>query len=83
VEEQDDTGRLFVRNLPFSASEDDLYKLFKKHGDISEVHIPIDRETKKPRGMAYVTFMLPEVAAQAHAALDGSIFQVKRTAHAA
>jgi hypothetical protein len=33
--------------------------------------------------MAYVTFMLPEVAAQAHAALDGSIFQVKRTAHAA
>lgn len=75
VEEQDDTGRLFVRNLPFSASEDDLYKLFKKHGDISEVHIPIDRETKKPRGMAYVTFMLPEVAAQAHAALDGSIFQ--------
>jgi hypothetical protein len=81
VEEQDDTGRLFVRNLPFSASEDDLYKLFKKHGDISEVHIPIDRETKKPRGMAYVTFMLPEVAAQAHAALDGSIFQVKRSPH--
>lgn len=41
-----------------------------------QVHMPIDRETKKPRGMAFVTFMLPENAAKALTALDGSIFQV-------
>jgi len=37
-DENEDTGRLFVRNLPFSATEDDLYKLFKKYGEITEVN---------------------------------------------
>jgi len=57
-----ETGRLFVRNLAFVCSEDDLRSLFKKFGPLSEVHIPIDKETKKPKGYAYILYLMPEHA---------------------
>ena len=38
-----DTGRLFVRNLPFSAAEPDLAELFQEYGELSEVHLVQDR----------------------------------------
>ena len=44
-------------------------------GQLSEVHIPIDRLSRKPKGFAYVTFMFPEHAAKAFEVLDGSTFQ--------
>lgn len=38
-----DTGRLFVRNLAYAASEGDLRALFGQHGQLEEVHLVIDR----------------------------------------
>ncbi|KAF9189270.1 hypothetical protein BGZ51_009717 [Haplosporangium sp. Z 767] len=69
-----DTGRLFVRNLPYTCTEDDLRKLFEKFGPLSEVHMPISKDTKKPKGYAYVLFLLPEHAIKAFTALDKKFF---------
>lgn len=69
-----DTGRLFVRNLPYTCTEDDLRKLFEKFGPLSEVHMPISKDTKKPKGYAYVLYLLPEHAIKAFSALDKKFF---------
>uniref|UniRef100_A0AAR2IN09 RRM domain-containing protein n=1 Tax=Pygocentrus nattereri TaxID=42514 RepID=A0AAR2IN09_PYGNA len=76
-EEEDvaESGRLFVRNLPYTCTEEELKELFTKHGPLSELHFPIDSLTKKPKGFAFVTFMIPENAVTALAQLDGHIFQ--------
>ncbi|MCI4375294.1 hypothetical protein PGIGA_G00107740 [Pangasianodon gigas] len=76
-EEEDvaESGRLFVRNLPYTCTEEELKELFTKHGHLSELHFPIDSLTKKPKGFAFVTYMIPENAVTALAQLDGHIFQ--------
>ncbi|KAK7809123.1 hypothetical protein U0070_006137, partial [Myodes glareolus] len=68
-EEEDlaDSGRLFVRNLSYTSSEEDLEKLFSAYGPLSELHYPIDSLTKKPKGFAFITFMFPEHAVKAYA----------------
>ncbi|KAJ3022223.1 hypothetical protein HKX48_006745 [Thoreauomyces humboldtii] len=70
-----ETGRLFVRNLPYSCSVEDLHKLFEKFGPLTEAHIPIDKLTKKPKGYAFILYLLPEHAVRAFTTLDGTIFQ--------
>ncbi|ORX86199.1 RNA-binding domain-containing protein [Anaeromyces robustus] len=70
-----DTGRLFVKNLSFSCTEEDLRNLFEKFGPLSEIHIPITKETKQSRGYAFILFLLPEHAINAYMSLDGKIFQ--------
>uniref|UniRef100_A0A3B4YYG9 Probable RNA-binding protein 19 n=1 Tax=Seriola lalandi dorsalis TaxID=1841481 RepID=A0A3B4YYG9_SERLL len=76
-EEEDiaESGRLFIRNLPYTCSEEEIKELFAKHGPLSEVLFPIDNLTKKPKGFAFVTYMIPENAVTALAQLDGHIFQ--------
>lgn len=68
------TGRLFVRNLPYSATEDDLKAVFEKFGEVREAHIVLDKTTKKSKGYALVQFVQPEGALEAADALDGEIF---------
>lgn len=70
-----ESGRLFVRNLSYAVTEGDLEGLFSQFGPLSQVHVPIARDTKRPIGMAYVLFMLPDDALKAYTALDGTIFQ--------
>ncbi|KAM8817018.1 putative RNA-binding protein 19 [Rhynchonycteris naso] len=76
-EEEDlaDSGRLFVRNLPYTSTEEDLEKIFSQYGPLSELHCPIDSLTKKPKGFAFVTFMFPEHAVKAYVEVDGQVFQ--------
>ncbi|XP_078106757.1 putative RNA-binding protein 19 [Sander vitreus] len=76
-EEEDvaESGRLFIRNLPYTCSEEEIKELFAKHGPLSEMLFPIDNLTKKPKGFAFVTYMIPENAVTALAQLDGHIFQ--------
>ncbi|KAM9330805.1 putative RNA-binding protein 19 [Gastrophryne carolinensis] len=74
-EDLSDSGRLFVRNLPYSCSEEDLESLFSKYGQISEIHFPIDKLTKKPKGFAFVTFLITEHAVKAYAEVDGQVFK--------
>ncbi|KAF8926504.1 hypothetical protein BGZ58_011124, partial [Dissophora ornata] len=69
-----DTGRLFVRNLPYTCTEDELRKLFEKFGPLSEVHMPISKDTKKPKGYAYILFLLPEHAIKAFTSMDKKFF---------
>ncbi|XP_054853007.1 probable RNA-binding protein 19 [Eublepharis macularius] len=76
-EEEDltESGRLFVRNLPYTSTEEDLEGIFSKYGPLSETHFPIDSLTKKPKGFAFVTYMFPEHAVKAFAEVDGQVFQ--------
>ncbi|TFK50581.1 hypothetical protein OE88DRAFT_1631205 [Heliocybe sulcata] len=69
------TSRLFVRNLAFSCTEDELRQLFESYGEVSQVHLPLDASTKQPKGFAYVSFAQPTSALAAYEALDKRSFQ--------
>ena len=45
---------IYVGNLPYTATEDELREVFSQHGEVSEVNIVKDRETGRPRGFAFV-----------------------------
>ena len=45
---------LYVKNIPDETLPDDLRDLFSKYGNLSDVYIPLDYYTKRPRGFAYV-----------------------------
>lgn len=62
---------LFVGNMSFQTSEADLRALFEPFGQITRVHIAMDRETGRARGFAFVEMANDEEAAKAIAALDG------------
>ena len=49
--------RLFVGNLPYSATEADLRAHFTQVAEPSHVAMPVDRETGRPRGFAFVEFV--------------------------
>ncbi|KAK4347679.1 hypothetical protein RND71_034018 [Anisodus tanguticus] len=70
-----ESGRLFVRNLPYTTTEEELEEHFRAFGNVSQVHIVVDKDTKRSKGIAYVLYVLPESAARALAELDSSIFQ--------
>jgi RNA recognition motif-containing protein len=57
--------RLFVGNLPYDATEDDLRQHFSSVGNLSYVFIPLDRETGKKRGFAFVEFANAQQAQEA------------------
>lgn len=68
-------GQLFVRNLPFTCSEEALQELFEAHGPLSQMHLHTDGHTGQGKGFAHVRFALGEHAVTALAALDGTVFQ--------
>ena len=63
--------KIYVGNLPFSATEDELNGLFAAHGEVESIALITDRETGRPRGFGFVE-MSDEGAAAAIAALDGT-----------
>lgn len=67
-------GRLFVRNLVFSCTQDELTAHFSPFGPIEQVHIPVDAESN-PKGFAYVRFKDASHAVAAYEALDKTSFQ--------
>lgn len=60
--------KLFVGNLPWSATEQELQEAFGQFGEIEDVHLPTDRDTGRPRGFGFVTFKDSEAA---QAAIQG------------
>ncbi len=46
--------KIYVGNLPFSASEDDVKNLFGQHGTVHSVALIMDRETGRPRGFGFI-----------------------------
>ncbi len=66
--------RLYVGNLPYSATEQQIEKLFAEHGEVSSVALPTDRETGQARGFGFVEMASAEGASKAIAALNGRDF---------
>jgi len=62
---------LFVGNLNFQTTEAELRGLFEPYGQVSRVHIAMDRETGRARGFAFVEMPNDEDAGKAMAGLDG------------
>lgn len=65
---------LFVGNLSFQATESALRELFQPFGQVTRVHMAMDRETGRARGFAFVEMPNDDEAAKAIAALDGKDF---------
>ena len=64
------TQRIYVGNLPFSATEGEVAELFGQYGEVVSCSLPKDRETGRPRGFGFVE-MEDEDAKKAISALDG------------
>jgi RNA recognition motif-containing protein len=47
-------AKIYVGNLPFSATEDQVRALFAEHGTVESIALPTDRETGRPRGFGFV-----------------------------
>jgi RNA recognition motif-containing protein len=62
---------IYVGNLPFSASEDEIREMFAAFGAVQSVKLISDRETGRPRGFGFVE-MEPSAAAAAIQALNGT-----------
>src|SRR5208337_447333 len=63
--------KLYVGNLSFDTTENDLQDLFAAHGPVSEVNLITDRMSGRSRGFAFVTMASPEGAQAAIQALGG------------
>ncbi|KAL8846183.1 MAG: hypothetical protein Q9221_008712 [Calogaya cf. arnoldii] len=76
-EKTDATGRLFVRNLPYTVTDQDLRHHFEQlgHGQVEEVHVPVDHRSGKNKGFAYVQCSDLEAAVKSLRDLDGKPFQ--------
>jgi len=64
-------SKLFVGNLSFNTTENDLQDTFAAHGTVSEVNLMMDRESGRPRGFGFITMSTPEEAQAAIDALNG------------
>ncbi len=67
--------KLFVRNLGWSVSEDEILDLFAPAGTVMSVTIPTRREDCKPRGFAFVEMGTPEAAEQVIRQFNGALLQ--------
>jgi len=64
-------SKLFVGNLSFNTTENDLQDTFAAHGTVVEANLMMDRTTGRPRGFGFVTMSSDEEAQTAMAALNG------------
>lgn len=74
---QQQNQKLYVGNLNFEATEDQVKDLFASFGDVQEVKIVMDRFTGRSRGFAFVRFDTADSAAKAKDGLNGQPFQGK------
>jgi len=58
-------AKLYVGNLPYNVSEDDLRQLFAQAGEVKEVSLILDRETRRPKGFGFVEMVGAAEAAKA------------------
>lgn len=65
------SNKLFVGNLSFDITENDLQDAFAAFGTVTETNLMMDRVTQRPRGFAFVTMGTPEEAQKAIAGLNG------------
>src|SRR3954470_594281 len=61
-------NKLFVGNLSFNTTENDVQSAFAEFGTVTETNLMMDRDTGRPRGFGFVTMSTPE---EAQKAIDG------------
>jgi RNA recognition motif-containing protein len=66
--------KLYVGNLSYDTTENDLQDLFSQQGPVTEVNLIQDHATGRPRGFGFVTMATPEGAEAAIRALNGADF---------
>jgi cold-inducible RNA-binding protein len=67
-------NKIYIGNLPYQATEQDVQTLFAQFGDIENVAIIKDRDTGRPKGFGFVTFAAQN-SAQDALKMDGQDFQ--------
>ena len=73
-----DPKRLYLRNIPFEITEDDIRQKFEKYGQINEIHIPINYKTNQSFGYAYISYETVESTIMAINKMDGEYFMGRR-----
>ncbi len=68
-------NKLYVGNLSFQATADDVRTLFATYGEVRDVNLVTDRYTGRSRGFAFVEMVSEEAAGKAREALNGQPFQ--------
>jgi RNA recognition motif-containing protein len=63
---------IYVGNLAYEVAEDDLMAVFGEYGKVKRVHLPMDRETGRPRGFGFVEMESEEKESEAIGQLDGA-----------
>ena len=66
------SSKLYVGNMSFKTSEDELRSAFGQFGNVTDVYVAMDKMTGRPRGFAFVTFSSPEEAKVAAEKLNGA-----------
>ena len=66
------SNKLFVGNLSFNTTENDLQDAFAAHGSVVETNLMMDKMSGRPRGFAFVTMSTAEEAQKAISALNGA-----------
>ena len=64
-------NKLYVGNLSFNSTEDDITDAFSAYGTVTSVNVIMDRDTGRPRGFAFVEMGSDQEAQSAVQALDG------------
>jgi len=65
--------KLYVGNLSFQTNEQDLKELFAQHGNVTDVHLIMDRETQRSRGFGFVTMGSAQEGEAAIGSLHGKL----------
>ena len=65
---------MYVGNLPFKATAQDITDLFGQFGGVTDVFLPVDRDSGRPRGFAFVSMDTPEAMQAAITGLNGKDF---------
>ncbi|HTV39252.1 MAG TPA: RNA-binding protein [Candidatus Sulfotelmatobacter sp.] len=66
------SNKLFVGNLSFQTTENELSDAFAAHGTVTEANLMMDRTTNRSRGFAFVTMSTDDEAQRAIAAMNGA-----------
>ncbi len=65
-------NKLYVGNISYNTTENDLHDAFAAHGTVLEANLMVDRETGRPRGFGFVTMSTPEEAQKAIEGMNGA-----------
>ena len=63
--------KMYVGNLPFQTGNEELEELFSNYGTVTDIHLPMDRDSGRPRGFAFVTMSSKDEMVAAIKGLDG------------